>query len=244
MEPISVIIPFYNGRQYFVECLRSILEQTVKPAEILVIDDASDTASGELLRQFRPNIKLISLTANGGVANARNVGIENAVGDWTTLMDQDDLWEQRKLEVQAEYVASHPECDAVHTGAITFRADGCGPERQWLDKPGRLTIRDALARNWVLPSSFTVRKAALKAAGGFDRSLCRGEDDYDLIIRLVLSGCKIDFIPQALVRYRMGLHQSSKKLRHAYRHFRVIRKHRAAFHSAFCRGSVVHKYDD
>jgi glycosyltransferase involved in cell wall biosynthesis len=235
---LSVVIPFYRGERFFQECLQSVLKQTLKADEIVVVDDGSGPRATQFLAQFLPHIDLVTLRENAGVAAARNVGLARARGEWIALLDQDDIWEPRKLEAQFDYLHNHPGCQVLHTGVIGFLEDGT--ERLYINKPPRLTRRDALTARHVIPSSLLIRKQVLEAVGGFDERLRHGEDDYDLVIRLVNARVDVDFMPEPLVRYRCGLPQyrQSARLEHCYGQYLVIRKHWAVFESTLGPGSA------
>lgn len=99
---VSVIIPFYNRTKLAVRAVKSVLRQTHKNYEILLVNDGSTESIDEItkLAKQEKSIKLINVKPNKGVANARNVGIDNAVGDYIAFLDSDDCFEPKKLEIQ------------------------------------------------------------------------------------------------------------------------------------------------
>lgn len=96
---ISVIIPVYNGEKYLKEALRSVLSQTYKPYEIIVVDDGSTDATAEIVISFASLVKYVKQD-NKGAASARNHGVRMAGGDFLAFLDADDIWAENKLEVQ------------------------------------------------------------------------------------------------------------------------------------------------
>lgn len=99
---VSVIIPFYNRNKLVIRAIKSVLKQTHKNYEILVVNDGStdDISEVKAFIKQNKNIKLLNVRPNKGAANARNVGIDNASGDYITFLDSDDVFEPKKLEIQ------------------------------------------------------------------------------------------------------------------------------------------------
>src|SRR4051812_3407097 len=99
---ISVVIPAYNSMDHIAEAIRSALNQTYVPLEVIVVDDGSTDGTGAFVqREFAdcPKVKYL-LRKNGGPSAARNTGIAAAVGDWIAFLDSDDTWILNKLELQ------------------------------------------------------------------------------------------------------------------------------------------------
>lgn len=100
---ITVVMPNYNGHRFVDQAIDSVLSQTYKNFELLVVDDCSKDDSLSLIQQKAQSdnrIRVIALEHNAGVANARNVGIKEAKGEYIALLDNDDLWTKDKLERQ------------------------------------------------------------------------------------------------------------------------------------------------
>lgn len=99
---VSVIIPFYNRSKLVIRAIKSVLKQTHKNYEIIVINDGStdDITEVKNIAKQNKNVKLINVRPNKGAANARNVGIDNATGSYVAFLDSDDVFEPKKLEVQ------------------------------------------------------------------------------------------------------------------------------------------------
>jgi len=99
MAPISVIIPTYNHCRFLVSAIDSALSQTLKPSEVIVVDDGSTDETSNLLNAYEGKIRVVR-QKNQGVAAARNRGAEIATGEYLAFLDADDLWLPRKLEMQ------------------------------------------------------------------------------------------------------------------------------------------------
>ena len=98
-KTVSVIIPYYRASQTIARAVESALGQTVRPLEILIVDDGSPEDAAEATKQFGSSVTVIR-KPNGGAASARNLGIEHAKGEWIAFLDADDYWEPAKLERQ------------------------------------------------------------------------------------------------------------------------------------------------
>jgi glycosyltransferase involved in cell wall biosynthesis len=112
MDSISVIIPAFNRESYVAEAIESAIGQSYPPAEIIVVDDGSTDRTAEVARSYGTRVRCIS-QHNQGVGGARNAGLKEVRGSHIALLDSDDLWDKRKLELQAAYLRKHPETDMV-----------------------------------------------------------------------------------------------------------------------------------
>lgn len=119
---VSVIIPLYNAEKYIEETMESILNQTYKNIEIVVVDDGSKDQSASIVknieRKYPEQIKYI-LQKNQGVSVARNTGIENASGEYISFLDSDDLWHPTKIEKQMESMHKN-NMNACYCGYMNF----------------------------------------------------------------------------------------------------------------------------
>src|SRR5436190_9496549 len=94
---ISCIVPVFNGDRYLAETLDSILAQTHRPIEIIVVDDGSTDGTSAIAAEYGEKIRYIR-QENSGVASARNLGLQSARGDFIAFLDADDLWHAGKLQ--------------------------------------------------------------------------------------------------------------------------------------------------
>ena len=109
---VSVIIPAYRAAGTIRRALDSVFAQTTKAHEIIVVDDGSPDDLADVVRQYCPSIKLLRI-ANSKTAQARNVGIEAAVGDFVAFLDADDSWHPQKLERQLAIFSTYTEVGNV-----------------------------------------------------------------------------------------------------------------------------------
>ena len=104
---ISIVIPLYNSEKYIEETIRSVLNQTYKRYEVLIVNDKSSDQGTKLIDKLVGNdtrFTIIHLPVNKGVANARNVGIQKAKGEYIAFLDSDDVWDENKLEKQVKFL--------------------------------------------------------------------------------------------------------------------------------------------
>jgi teichuronic acid biosynthesis glycosyltransferase TuaG len=103
---VSIITPMYNAEKYILETINSVQLQTYQNWEMIIVNNFSTDASGEIVKNIDdPRIKLIELSFNsGGPARPRNVGIDNAKGEYFAFLDADDTWSDNKLELQLDFM--------------------------------------------------------------------------------------------------------------------------------------------
>lgn len=116
---VSVITPVYNGEKYLEETIHSVLNQSFRNFEYLLIDHASTDSSIELMKKYATidnRIKIIQLDVNkGGPAYPRNEGLNAAQGEYIAFIDADDVWKENKLKIQLDFLITHPAIDMVHS---------------------------------------------------------------------------------------------------------------------------------
>lgn len=119
---ISVITPLFNAEPYIAQTIESVLSQTYAQWEMIIVDNCSTDESKTIVRSFNDSrIKLIELDYNsGGPARPRNIGIENAKGDYIAFVDSDDVWMPKKLEKQIKILEEYDDIDMVHSLAYTI----------------------------------------------------------------------------------------------------------------------------
>lgn len=173
---ISVVVPAYNAATFLPRSLKSVFAQTLKPEEVIVVDDGSTDNTAALAAELGATV--IS-RPNGGLSAARNTGIQNASGDWIALLDADDLWAPEKLLRQAARVRA--ETVLVYTGIRIFDDNGVRSELPAVDPvDARKMLR---YRNPITPSTVLVRRDAVLRDGGFREDI-RACEDWEMWVRL------------------------------------------------------------
>lgn len=209
-DRVSVVIPAYNAEPFLAETLRSVLEQTLAPLEVLVVDDGSTDRTGEIARLFGPPVRCIR-QENRGLSGARNTGIREARGELIALLDADDLWLPRKLERQVELLSRNPEALAAFT--LTEFIDASGRLLRTSSAPRYPDLVEALLLYSCVvgpPSAAVIRRVALDRMGLFDGRFSQCAD-WDMWLRLAEAG-PIVTADEPLVRYRVHAGNMSKNI--------------------------------
>ena len=201
---ISVVIPTLNRINTLQRALDSVINQTYKPAEIIVVDNGSSDGTLKFLREQYP--KITTLTENKvGVSSARNKGIKKSINQWIALLDSDDAWHPRKLEVQTSMLDSAlKEYSLIHTDEVWFRNNKHINQMKKHKKQGGYIFERCLSLCCISPSSVLFKKNILDKVGLFDESLPVCED-YDLWLK-ICSSEEVLFAQDKLT-YKYGGHK-------------------------------------
>ena len=199
---ISVIIPTYNRKKTLARAIQSVINQSLSPFEILIIDDGSNDGTEEWVKENFQNLKYIYQN-NHGVSSARNIGIENAYGDWVAFLDSDDEWLPNKLHEQVKAIESNPEVKFFHTNEIWIRNGVRVNQMKKHKKYGGYIFEKCLDICRISPSSVLIKKELFDNIGTFDESL-RVCEDYDLWLRIT-SKYPVVFLDEPLI-YKYGGH--------------------------------------
>jgi glycosyltransferase involved in cell wall biosynthesis len=203
---VSVIVPAYRAAPYIVETLDSILAQTFRGYEIIVVNDGSpDTEDLErVLHPYRGRIEYI-VQENRGQAGARNTGIRHSRAEFVAFLDQDDQWEPEFLSFQTSVMRADPGLD-VHYCDAKFFGDSprCGRSvMEFTPSKGEATFHRLIRRECtVLNCAALSRRESVVRVGMFDESLRYGED-IDLWLRIARQGGRIGYRRRILARCRL-----------------------------------------
>ncbi len=208
-EIVSVIIPTYNRRHVLSRAIDSVLNQSFKPFEVIVIDDGSTDGTSEYVSSV-PEVTLIQIE-NQGVSFARNVGIKAARGKYIASLDSDDYWFKDKLLRQMEIVQQNPETKIIYTNEVWIRNGKRVNQCKIHQKYGGWIFKKCLPLCLISPSSVMIERALLLNEGGYDESLPACED-YDLWLRLS-SKYPVYFLDEPLI-YKTGGHEDQLSRRH------------------------------
>ena len=195
---ISAVMAAFNAERYVAAAIESILAQTRKADEIIVVDDGSTDRTAEVLARYADKITLLR-QENRGPATAFNRGIAAASGNMLAFQDADDLWAENKLDLQSCTLAEDPDLDAVFGYIKQFVSEDVPPE---------------IARNYLVPDpqpgiskiGMLIRRAAFDRTGGFDSNLAVLEF-VDWYARAQALGIKVR-VENQIVAFRR-LHESN-----------------------------------
>ncbi len=201
---ISVVIPTLNRINTLQRALDSVINQTYKAAEIIVVDNGSSDGTLKFLREQYPKITI--LTENKiGVSSARNKGIKKSINQWIALLDSDDAWHPRKLEIQTSMLDSTlKEYNLIHTDEVWFRNNKHINQMKKHKKQGGYIFERCLSLCCISPSSVLFKKNILDKVGLFDESLPVCED-YDMWLK-ICSSEEVLFAQDKLT-YKYGGHK-------------------------------------
>ncbi len=220
---VSVVIPSYNYGRFVTEAVDSVLAQTYPAVEVIVVDDGSTDDTRERLRPYQGRIRYL-FQENAGLSAARNTGIRAASGPVVGLLDADDVWHPRKLEVQMRYLASHPDVGLLASAHITgpLAWDGAIDLDQE-PKVERIRLEDLVVRTSFSPSSVLLRQECLQSVGLFDTAL-RSVEDRDMWLRVAARFAVVKLLVP-LCWYRLhGGNMSSAAARMEENELRVLHK--------------------
>ena len=215
-KSVSVVIPTYNYGRFIADALRSVLDQTRPPSEIIVIDDGSTDDTAAIVQGFDARVRYIRRD-NAGVCAARNRGVTESTGELIAFLDADDTWEPTNLEKQLARFESDDEIGLVHCALREF-ADETGETLRLYLEGGEDGVAESLLM-WEGPmivrpgGAVTVSREAFDHVGGFDTRMKAGED-WDFCYRVARS-FKIGFVAEPLVNYRShsaGAHRNVENM--------------------------------
>lgn len=211
MVKISVIIPTYNRKEELRRALDSVLNQTKKPDEIIVVDGGSNDGTKLILQEYAARGVRTFLQTGEGVSNARNEGIRESGNEWVAFLDSDDWWLANKLEEQVGFHVNFPQFLISQTDEIWIRNNiRVNPKKYHLKKGGRI-FDLCLERCMITPSAVLINKRIFDEVGLFDEGLPVCED-YDLWLR-VAKKYKVGFIEEKLT-VKTGGHSDQLSVRY------------------------------
>jgi len=207
---VSVIMPCFNQGQFIEEAVESVIAQTFTPVEIIIINDGStDIETVRLLNHYqKPNVSVIH-TANQGPSAARNVGIQQAKGQYILPVDADDLIAPTYIEKAVPILESQPEVGIVYAQAELF-----GAKTGSFDLPP-YQFPDILLGNMIFNSSL-YRKADWEKAGGYNENMVLGWEDYDFWLSILELGGAVFRIPEVLYYHREVANSRSEQMNQEY----------------------------
>lgn len=209
----SVVIPLYNKREHILYTLKSVLAQTMKDYEILVIDDGSlDDSLGVVQKVVSPKIRIFK-QKNQGVSVARNVGIENAKGEYISFLDADDIWHPDYLQTIDRLTRSYPQSDIYVTAYEVLMKNGK------INQSAQLTPEEGCLESYwatldqkydfVWTSATTVKRETLQKAGMFRPGEKIGQD-LDMWARVARINPRIAYSSKICVTYTRNAQENAR----------------------------------
>ena len=168
-QAVSVVIPTWNRAYVLPRAIESVLAQSAPPGQVVVVDDGSTDGTVDLIRREFPSVVLVE-QSNAGVSAARNVGIAHCEGEWIALLDSDDAWRPKKLEMQLEALDAAPDLRLCHTEEIWIRDGVRVNQMKKHAKAGGHLFQRSLKLCCISPSSAMIHRSIF--------------EDYDLWLRI------------------------------------------------------------
>lgn len=219
---VSVIIPAYNAAKFIAESINSVMAQTYKHWELIIVDDGSEDDLKNLIETFSHEDARIKYVyqQNGKQGKARNTGIEKANGELVAFIDADDIWKPELLKEQIELL-TNTGADLVFANITIIDTDGNITDEHRVIPAGKLEyingIRILLQKNIIAITTVVAKKDAIIKAGGFKISNeLQYAEDYDLWLRMLANGNTFWCNQPALALYRKHETQSTKLLQSKY----------------------------
>ena len=201
MPKISVVMPAYNAEKYIAQAIDSILGQSYRDFEFLILNDCSTDGTEAIISAYNdPRIVYLKNDKNMGVAATLNKGFAAARGEYIARMDADDISLPERFSLQVAFLDAHPEVTVLGTHVECFSTEGSGPLVQYMGSSAQLRI-DLLFSSALAHPSVMLRRQPILALGGYD-SHFEGMEDYELWCR-VAEKSDLAVLPQVLLRYRI-----------------------------------------
>jgi glycosyltransferase involved in cell wall biosynthesis len=198
---ISVVIPAFNAEKTIEETVKSVLNQTFRDFEIIIVNDGSTDETLNIISRFLDSRVKILTQENSGPQKSRNLGIKESVGRYIAFLDADDLWTSDKLELQLQMLEKYPESSVVYSWTNVIDEDN-----QVFRRGGYFTRRgnvflDLLLINFIESGSNPlIRSEVIKEVGGFDDEIVAGQD-WDMWLSLAENHA-FEVVPKVQVLYR------------------------------------------
>jgi len=211
MPKVSVIIPVFNRQRFIGETIDSVLGQTYRDFELIVVDDGSTDDTAERIKPFGD--KLIYLyQPNSGQARARNLGYANSGGEYLAFLDSDDRWYPEMLETEVQALDQNPQVGVVYSDVDTIDEEGKLIQRQFFAHRAqrKKPIDSIIGYHWIPYSSASLKhRSIFEKAGCYDVDFYQGGEDLVLWAKMYrLAGFLR--LPESLAQRRVHRHQVSQ----------------------------------
>ena len=190
LAPVSVVIPCYNCASTIERAVHSVMNQTLPPAEVILVNDGSTDYTLRELQRLRDicnerNVKIIDLGNNYGPGHARNVGWESSAQPYVAFLDADDAWHPKKVEIQYNWMKEHPEVTMTGHDCVWIKSPK--DEQRYLEIPTVFDVQK-VGRSIIWSNVFSTRSIMLKRDLPFRfKSWKKYSEDYLLWLEIVLN---------------------------------------------------------
>lgn len=206
---VSIIMPLFDSERWLSETVRSVLDQTWRDWELLMVDDGSSDATVDIARGFESGRVKLLRQDNAGASAARNRALEVAQGEYLQFLDHDDLLAPEKIERQVARLAGSPNSVAACQWArFVTRPEEARFIREavWRDlSPIDWIVTSAMGGGMMASSAWLIPRAVAERAGPWDASVRSPNDDGEYFNRVRLESDAVLFVEGARVFYRSGI---------------------------------------
>jgi glycosyltransferase involved in cell wall biosynthesis len=212
MPKVSVTIPVYNGAAYLKEAIDSVLAQTYKDFEAIVVNDGSTDNSEEILKSYGDKIRYY-YQENRGLANTRNRLVELAKGEYIAFIDQDDVWMPDHLIRHIALFFADLDIGLVYSDCAIINSNGeeiVGTYYRFMEPVFGMVFEQLLRGNFISIPTVVVKKQLILGVGGFSPKY-RIAEEYDLFLK-VATESKFGYLPEVLAQYRRHENNNSKNV--------------------------------
>jgi glycosyltransferase involved in cell wall biosynthesis len=211
-ELVSVIISSFNAEKYIDETVSSILNQTYKKIELIVVDDGSTDNTLNILGRYSKlqSVRIIRKEHTGNIGKNLNDGIKLSMGNYVCVCGADDVWESHKLEIQCAYL---PKYDCISSNASLIDSNNSVLSEVYYDNFKTnvlITLQDLVLNNVIIASTTILKKTIIEECGYFDEKVGNRAEDYYLWLN-VAEKYQFYFISECLIRYRKHNNNLSDK---------------------------------
>jgi glycosyltransferase involved in cell wall biosynthesis len=218
---VSVIIPAYNYGHFIAETIDSLLAQTYRDFEIIIIDNGSTDETQAVLKNYNDKRVICIRQENHGVSHARNTGLKIAKGKYILFLDADDLIEKRKLETSVAFLEKNTDLDLVYSDMRYFKSGNinelfyeysCDPNgkpwMKYISGKGKELVKTILYGNFMVICSPVFRRSLLEQCGYFNEELLANED-WELWLRFLLANKRIQYDDAPESKALVRIHKTS-----------------------------------
>ncbi|RMF92800.1 MAG: glycosyltransferase [Candidatus Schekmanbacteria bacterium] len=202
MAKISVIMAVYNAERFLAEAIESILNQTFRDFEFIIVNDGSSDNSEKIIESYDDSrIKLMTFKNNRGLSFALNRGIEKSSGEYIARMDADDISMPDRFEKQIKHLIDNPEIDILGSAVVEIDEVGKFLAIRKLPLKDYEIKKELIRSNPFFHSTIMMKRSAFEKAGYYDESIRQTVEDWDLWFRMSTK-CKMENLEEPLVKRR------------------------------------------
>lgn len=227
----SVITSVYNGEKYIQKAIESVVCQTEKDFEYIIVDNGSTDSTSDIIKELQKkydkfDIKIITLKKNKGISGGRNTGIFAATGEYVCFLDADDYWRDDKLSIVKNVLKEKESINVCCHWEYHIKGES-KEIGKYRNVDNQEPYKDLLLKgNCLSTSAVAVERNLINSIGGFDEKLTSGEEDYDCWLRLARQGAKFYMIQEPLGFWVIRENSvSAKHIKHTEAVIEVVKEH-------------------